>query len=823
MMSPRSSGILTRVPSMPSTSSDADLLHAWSSRADEGAFEDLLCRHHARARRFALRVLGEGAADDAVSDAFSALMKSAGRFERTSEFGPWWSTILVNSIRKHARTRTRRARHETAAAARRPRTTDATPHAETDAALDAADLPAHLEKLPLDLRLPLVLHYYDGRSHAEVAETLGCPQGTASSRIRRGLEELHASLVGSRGAGSAFSLASLVALIETDARSLEGTASAVPSLASLRRSAAGSGGASRALVAKAAVALVAALALVGTVAVLRAEAPASSRGTAASTAAARTTSQGRVASPPSSSVVVGGAPRAAVREDAEAVSAPFTKAPTPADVAALASRVTRVKGRLLDPAGEAVAHGRITVSYTEYTGMGEKRPVLERAPIAALVPYERQVERYKAADYASSRVVDLATGRSGPDGTFDMAIPAPANPWHELLVSAALELSFERSFAAYLFVKADSGPTASVGDIALRECPVYSIAVTTNGEPVANAPVYFSCSAGCGNDLLAFLLTTDALGVARVRDPWGATEALATVIKEGFAVETVRFEKGSTVRIDLKPAGTVSGVVRLPEGIPAHGVLVEAQGEGIMSDMPLFARTDAQGCFELRSLRAGVSYMIETPGDDGTLLGDHVRVTPSASEVILRLERPLQVFVTLRAGETYDDRFDLRIQTRLPGGDWDGRNSQSGQSLGAGWDPESPVFQRVRPGLHRVIGVREGHAIFISAPFELQAGGAPGRVEAHFEKGRTAKGRLVDSEGKPVFGATFELVVAGEVLWPSGRADEDGRFELRELPADECELVVSRNGPKKMRVKIGPTQTELADIVFQVEKAPEDE
>jgi RNA polymerase sigma-70 factor (ECF subfamily) len=52
----------------------------------------------------------------------------------------------------------------------------------------------HVQALPLDVRVAVVLHFYEGQTHDEVAEVVGCPKGTASSRIRRGLEKLKESL-----------------------------------------------------------------------------------------------------------------------------------------------------------------------------------------------------------------------------------------------------------------------------------------------------------------------------------------------------------------------------------------------------------------------------------------------------------------------------------------------------------------------------------------------------------------------------------------------------------------------------------------------------
>jgi RNA polymerase sigma-70 factor (ECF subfamily) len=48
-----------------------------------------------------------------------------------------------------------------------------------------------LAQLARELRLPLVLAYYEGLTYAEVAEALSTPAGTIKSRMRQGLQRLH--------------------------------------------------------------------------------------------------------------------------------------------------------------------------------------------------------------------------------------------------------------------------------------------------------------------------------------------------------------------------------------------------------------------------------------------------------------------------------------------------------------------------------------------------------------------------------------------------------------------------------------------------------
>ena len=56
--------------------------------------------------------------------------------------------------------------------------------------LEADELFDALESLPYRQRAALVLQYYEGLSHIEIADALGCREGTVASLVHRGLAQL---------------------------------------------------------------------------------------------------------------------------------------------------------------------------------------------------------------------------------------------------------------------------------------------------------------------------------------------------------------------------------------------------------------------------------------------------------------------------------------------------------------------------------------------------------------------------------------------------------------------------------------------------------
>ncbi len=189
---------------MDTVRTDEALVLEYARTASPAALEELVERHWPEAFRLALRVLGDSvAAEDTAQEALVWLVRVAKRFRPGAPFGPWFRTLVLNAARKTLRSRTRRRALEERVAARLASTRRPS---EADRRELSADVEERLYQLPEELRSPIVLHFMEGHSHEEVAALVGCPTGTASSRIRRGLEQMRASMARAGYAVSAVEL-----------------------------------------------------------------------------------------------------------------------------------------------------------------------------------------------------------------------------------------------------------------------------------------------------------------------------------------------------------------------------------------------------------------------------------------------------------------------------------------------------------------------------------------------------------------------------------------------------------------------------------------
>jgi RNA polymerase sigma-70 factor (ECF subfamily) len=163
------------------------------ARAGEvAAFNVLVLHHQDAAYSLALRFLGSRqAAEDVTQEAFERAYRNLASF-RGERFRSWLFTIVANAARDELRRQRRRpqrsldeARDDPERATLDPPDPGPTP----DAVALQSELRAHLEAalraLPDDWRLVVVLSDVHGMSYAEVAATVGVPEGTVKSRLSR--------------------------------------------------------------------------------------------------------------------------------------------------------------------------------------------------------------------------------------------------------------------------------------------------------------------------------------------------------------------------------------------------------------------------------------------------------------------------------------------------------------------------------------------------------------------------------------------------------------------------------------------------------------
>lgn len=167
---------------------DRDLLDRFLRTRDEAAFAELVRRHGPLVWGACRRLLPDPAdAEDAFQASFLVLVQRANRLTGQAAVGPWLYRVAAWTARNVRR------RNARALARRRPLSP-----AEADPAPAGhdlrADLDAALLALPEKYRTPLVLCHLQGWTRRDAAAEIGCPEGTLSSLLSRGLDRLRHAL-----------------------------------------------------------------------------------------------------------------------------------------------------------------------------------------------------------------------------------------------------------------------------------------------------------------------------------------------------------------------------------------------------------------------------------------------------------------------------------------------------------------------------------------------------------------------------------------------------------------------------------------------------
>jgi RNA polymerase sigma-70 factor (ECF subfamily) len=169
----------------------------FGARVDRETFESIVEQNYARVLRSALVLTGNAwEAEDLAQETFLEACRSRGRFAGRSQVGTWLHAILFNLHRRRLRSGQRRKKRWLTWFARFSKST-----------VQAADHAVELEEwrnsvwaavaaLPELQRYAIVLRYADGATYEEISEVLGCPVGTAKSRVHHGLVALQKKFAG---------------------------------------------------------------------------------------------------------------------------------------------------------------------------------------------------------------------------------------------------------------------------------------------------------------------------------------------------------------------------------------------------------------------------------------------------------------------------------------------------------------------------------------------------------------------------------------------------------------------------------------------------
>jgi RNA polymerase sigma factor (sigma-70 family) len=171
--------------------SDAALLERFVAERDEAAFEVLVWRHGPKVLNLCRRLLRqEQDAEDAFQAAFLVLARKAGSIGKRQALAGWLYRVAYRVA----------LRAKGSALRRRERPADLTefPAAARIPNADWADvrpvLDEELSRLPEKYRAAFMLCYLEGKTNAEAARELGCPQGTILSRLAWARQRLRARL-----------------------------------------------------------------------------------------------------------------------------------------------------------------------------------------------------------------------------------------------------------------------------------------------------------------------------------------------------------------------------------------------------------------------------------------------------------------------------------------------------------------------------------------------------------------------------------------------------------------------------------------------------
>jgi RNA polymerase sigma-70 factor (ECF subfamily) len=174
---------------------EEDLQLVLSAKKDVKAAERLLARLSPRVRHAVYMAVGKDQeADDLTHVCLVEILENLDHFKGTGPLEAWASRLSYRVLMRHL-SRRRRAERTVSLVPNESDVTTSTPESESERARLRMRLAYHLQKLPPERRITLILRLIEQYSVAEVAELTGSPINTVRDRIRTGLKELRQSIL----------------------------------------------------------------------------------------------------------------------------------------------------------------------------------------------------------------------------------------------------------------------------------------------------------------------------------------------------------------------------------------------------------------------------------------------------------------------------------------------------------------------------------------------------------------------------------------------------------------------------------------------------
>lgn len=172
---------------------DDDELMRRVREGDETAFAAIVDRHQNSLVNYLAQMCGNREqAEEVAQESFVRLYRTANRYRANGSVAPYLFRIATN----HLRTLWRREKRWKILSFGiwQPDTDAHTPADDLIRDEETRQVRNALSRLPVTYRAALVMREIEGWSYQQIADALGCPEGTVKSKINRGRAQLRSEL-----------------------------------------------------------------------------------------------------------------------------------------------------------------------------------------------------------------------------------------------------------------------------------------------------------------------------------------------------------------------------------------------------------------------------------------------------------------------------------------------------------------------------------------------------------------------------------------------------------------------------------------------------